>query len=139
MRLYHLIEEQKSSGWRSNLALTLVGGYPGTLTRDDKVKIPMCQYNTCNCTTIQMERLSQLTSHVAPDTIRSSASRATITPHRTGDGDTITNMAQPKVVVTRQLIDEAQRLLDEKKDKLDIVQWNSEKVLGMPFHYTNNV
>jgi glyoxylate/hydroxypyruvate reductase len=39
-----------------------------------------------------------------------------------------TNMAKTKVVVTRQLIDEAQRILDAKKEELDIVQWDSEKV-----------
>ncbi|KAH7088751.1 hypothetical protein FB567DRAFT_559402 [Paraphoma chrysanthemicola] len=36
-------------------------------------------------------------------------------------------MARQKVVVTRQLIDEAQELLDAKKDDLEIVQWKSEK------------
>ncbi|KAH7398575.1 hypothetical protein BKA66DRAFT_408009 [Pyrenochaeta sp. MPI-SDFR-AT-0127] len=36
-------------------------------------------------------------------------------------------MAKTKVVVTRQLIDEAQRILDAKKDDLEIVQWQSEK------------
>jgi glyoxylate/hydroxypyruvate reductase len=36
-------------------------------------------------------------------------------------------MAKTKVVVTRQLIDEAQALLDAKKDELEIVQWKSEK------------
>ncbi|KAI8942833.1 hypothetical protein NX059_000873 [Plenodomus lindquistii] len=36
-------------------------------------------------------------------------------------------MAKIKVVVTRQLIDEAQSILDAKKDELDIVQWQSEK------------
>jgi glyoxylate/hydroxypyruvate reductase len=37
-------------------------------------------------------------------------------------------MAKTRVVVTRQLIDEAQKLLDAKKDDFEIVQWNSEKV-----------
>jgi glyoxylate/hydroxypyruvate reductase len=37
-------------------------------------------------------------------------------------------MAKTKVVVTRQLIDEAQRLLDAKQYELEIVQWQSEKV-----------
>jgi glyoxylate/hydroxypyruvate reductase len=37
-------------------------------------------------------------------------------------------MAKTKVVVTRQLIDEAQEILDTKKNELEIVQWNSEKV-----------
>ncbi|USP76172.1 uncharacterized protein yc1106_03446 [Curvularia clavata] len=36
-------------------------------------------------------------------------------------------MAKTKVVVTRQLIDEAQKLLDAKQDTLEIVQWQSEK------------
>jgi len=37
-------------------------------------------------------------------------------------------MAKTKVVVTRQLIDEAQSLLDAKKEELEVVQWQSEKV-----------
>jgi glyoxylate/hydroxypyruvate reductase len=37
-------------------------------------------------------------------------------------------MAKTKVVITRQLIHEAQSILDAKKEELDIVQWNSEKV-----------
>ncbi|EMD69669.1 hypothetical protein COCSADRAFT_32351 [Bipolaris sorokiniana ND90Pr] len=36
-------------------------------------------------------------------------------------------MAKTKVVVTRQLIDEAQKLLDAKNESLEIVQWQSEK------------
>ncbi|KAH7395337.1 hypothetical protein DE146DRAFT_105446 [Phaeosphaeria sp. MPI-PUGE-AT-0046c] len=36
-------------------------------------------------------------------------------------------MSKPKVVVTRQLIDEAQKILDDKKDALEIIQWQSEK------------
>ncbi|RYO06739.1 hypothetical protein AA0119_g2396 [Alternaria tenuissima] len=36
-------------------------------------------------------------------------------------------MAKTKVVVTRQLIDEAQRILDAKKEDLEVVQWQSEK------------
>ncbi|KAF1919897.1 D-isomer specific 2-hydroxyacid dehydrogenase [Ampelomyces quisqualis] len=36
-------------------------------------------------------------------------------------------MSKPKVVVTRQLIDEAQRILEDRKGELEIVQWNSEK------------
>ncbi|KAF1828988.1 hypothetical protein BDW02DRAFT_602943 [Decorospora gaudefroyi] len=36
-------------------------------------------------------------------------------------------MAKTKVLVTRQLIDEAQRLLDAKEEELEIVQWQSEK------------
>jgi glyoxylate/hydroxypyruvate reductase len=37
-------------------------------------------------------------------------------------------MAKTKVVVTRGLFDEAQKLLDAKKEELEIVQWESEKV-----------
>jgi hypothetical protein len=77
---------------------------------------------------ISMERLSQLSLHIASGTSGGSASEATLTPHRTEDGDMTTNMAKTKVVVTRQLIDEAQRILDAKKEELDIVQWDSEKV-----------
>ncbi|RMZ72669.1 Glyoxylate reductase 1 [Pyrenophora seminiperda CCB06] len=36
-------------------------------------------------------------------------------------------MAKTKVVVTRQLIAEAQKLLDARKGELEIVQWQSEK------------
>ncbi|XP_014562698.1 hypothetical protein COCVIDRAFT_83563 [Bipolaris victoriae FI3] len=36
-------------------------------------------------------------------------------------------MTKTKVVVTRQLIDEAQKLLDAKNESLEIVQWQSEK------------
>lgn len=75
-----------------------------------------------------MQRLSQLTSHIAQGTNQSSASTATATPHRAEDGDTTTNMAKPKVVVTSKLIDEAQAILDAKKEDLEIAHWNSEKV-----------
>jgi hypothetical protein len=55
-----------------------------------------------------------------------------VTPHQPNHNNipAITNtiMSKPKIVVTRQLIDKAQRLLDEKKDELEILQWNSEKV-----------
>lgn len=45
---------------------------------------------------------------------------------------TSVNMAQrTKVVVTRQLIDEAQRLLDTNTD-LEIVQWHSSNVAIPP-------
>jgi hypothetical protein len=41
---------------------------------------------------------------------------------------TITMSPKTKVVVTRQLIDEAQKLLDAQGD-LEVVQWNSEKAI----------
>lgn len=76
-----------------------------------------------------MQRLSQLSSQIAPDIARSSASKAAPTPHHDAEhGDTTINMAKTKVVVTRQLIDEAQELLDAKRSDLEIVQWKSEKV-----------
>jgi glyoxylate/hydroxypyruvate reductase len=76
-----------------------------------------------------MQRFSQLSSQIAPVIARSSASKAAPTPHLAEDGEmTTSDMAKTKVVVTRQLIDEAQELLDAKKDELDIVQWKSEKV-----------
>jgi glyoxylate/hydroxypyruvate reductase len=37
-------------------------------------------------------------------------------------------MAKTKIVVTRQLIDEAQRILDAKSEEIDLVQWKSDKV-----------
>jgi hypothetical protein len=76
-----------------------------------------------------MQRLSQLSSQIAPEIARSSASKAAPTPRLAEHRDTTTsNMAKTKVVVTRQLIDEAQELLDAKKAELEIVQWKSEKV-----------
>ncbi len=41
-------------------------------------------------------------------------------------------MAKKKVVVTRQLIEEAQKQLDARADEFEIVQWNSEKVSLVP-------
>jgi hypothetical protein len=78
-----------------------------------------------------MLRISQISSHLVEGVIRSSATIATSTPHQADrDVSTITNdnMAKTKVVVTRQLIDEAQDILNAKKSELEIVQWNSEKV-----------
>ena len=78
-----------------------------------------------------MQRLSQVSSHLSQDsTIQAKSS---YTPLQADRGNPAianinTNMAKTKVVVTRQLIDEAQRLLDAKKDELEIVQWHSEKV-----------
>lgn len=76
-----------------------------------------------------MERLSQLTSQLAR--IQSQPGSGNATPRQTDHGfpatTYITNMAKTKVVVTRQLIDEAQTLLDERKYSLEIVQWRSEK------------
>jgi len=37
-------------------------------------------------------------------------------------------MAKTKVVVTRRLIDEAQKILEAKREELEVVQWDSEKV-----------
>jgi glyoxylate/hydroxypyruvate reductase len=37
-------------------------------------------------------------------------------------------MAKTKIVVTRQLIDEAQSILEAKSEELDLVQWKSDKV-----------
>jgi len=78
-----------------------------------------------------MQRLSQVSSHIGQRTVAVSASTSTSTstPHLADLADTNTaSMGKSKVVVTRQLIDEAQKILDEKKDELEIVQWNSEKV-----------
>jgi hypothetical protein len=81
-----------------------------------------------------MQRLSQLSSHLSerPSNTTSSLLGQPPTPHQPNHNNipAITNtiMSKPKIVVTRQLIDKAQRLLDEKKDELEILQWNSEKV-----------
>jgi glyoxylate/hydroxypyruvate reductase len=77
-----------------------------------------------------MQRLSQLSSHLAKDPVYNSANSSPATPHRAhpANNNTTTIMAKTRVVVTRQLIDEAQKLLDAKKDDFEIVQWNSEKV-----------
>jgi hypothetical protein len=61
-----------------------------------------------------MQRLSQVSLHLS---------------HNACDGVPET---KTKVVVTRQLIDEAQRLLDAKKEDLEVVQWQSEKVRVHP-------
>lgn len=81
-----------------------------------------------------MQRLSQLSSHLGLDPVDRSALSTAPTPHQKSspankniNTTTPTNMSKPKVIVTRQLIDEAQRILDEKKDELEIVQWHSEK------------
>ena len=82
-----------------------------------------------------MQRLSQVSSHLAqpsgPSGFPTKLSRTT--PRQADRGvpattNITTNMAKIKVVVTRQLIDEAQTLLDAKKGDLEIVQWQSEKV-----------
>jgi 7,8-dihydro-6-hydroxymethylpterin-pyrophosphokinase len=83
-----------------------------------------------------MQRLSQLSSHLSERPSHTTSSLLgqppTGTPHQPNHNNipAITNtiMSKPKIVVTRQLIDKAQRLLDEKKDELEILQWNSEKV-----------
>jgi hypothetical protein len=77
-----------------------------------------------------MQRLSQLSSHIANDPVYDSADSSPATPRRAhpANKNTTTTMAKPKVVVTRQLIDEAQKLLDAKKDDFEIVQWDSERV-----------
>jgi hypothetical protein len=81
-----------------------------------------------------MQRLSQLSLHFSPNP-RDGATetKSSSTPPNADHGDPSaarinTNMAKTKVVVTRQLIHEAQELLDAKKDDLEIVQWQSEKV-----------
>jgi len=81
-----------------------------------------------------MQRLSQVSLHILP-TPRdgATATKSSSTPPNADRGDPSvarfnTNMAKTKVVVTRQLIDEAQSLLDAKKEELEVVQWQSEKV-----------
>lgn len=79
-----------------------------------------------------MQRLSQISSHLIerPES-GVTASRYSSTPREADRGspaNTNTTMAKTKVVVTRRLIEEAQRILDEKKSELEIVQWQSEKV-----------
>jgi glyoxylate/hydroxypyruvate reductase len=85
-----------------------------------------------------MQRISQLSSHLAKDPVDNSANSSPATPHRAhpaNNNTTITTMAKLKVVVTRQLIDSAQKLLDAKNDVFEIVQWNSEKVQPTPPHH----
>jgi hypothetical protein len=82
-----------------------------------------------------MKRLLQLSLQLNPRSGHSQnqAGLGNSTPLQAEHGvsptaDINTNMAKTKVVVTRQLIEEAQKLLDEKKESLEIVQWQSEKV-----------
>jgi len=81
-----------------------------------------------------MQRLSQVSLHISPNPRDgATATKSSSTPPNADRGDPSaarinTNMAKTKVVVTRQLIDEAQRLLDAKKEDLEVVQWQSEKV-----------
>ena len=89
-----------------------------------------------------MQRLSQVSSHLAqqsgisdtPTKLTSTTPRQTdhglsATPNITTKTPNITtNMVKTKVVVTRQLIYEAQKLLDARKEDLEIVQWQSEQV-----------
>jgi glyoxylate/hydroxypyruvate reductase len=84
-----------------------------------------------------MQRLSQVSLHLSHNTRDGVIeTKSSSTPPFPPDADrgqpsttrTNTNMAKTKVVVTRQLIDEAQRLLDAKKEDLEVVQWQSEKV-----------
>ena len=79
-----------------------------------------------------MHRPSQVSWHLSQAPNNSAIeSRSNATPpsdHGNPATTNINTMAKTKVVVTRQLIDEAQRLLDARKDELDIVQWQSEKV-----------
>jgi hypothetical protein len=54
-----------------------------------------------------------------------------LTPHPADRGNPANSnaiMSKPKVVVTRQLISEAQQLLDAEKDQFEIVQWDAETV-----------
>ena len=82
-----------------------------------------------------MHRLSQLSSQLTHRSgyAQNLVNQSNSTPLQADHGAaTNTNMAKTKVVVTRQLIDEAQGLLDEKQDNLEIVQWQSEKVSLSP-------
>ncbi|CBX94090.1 hypothetical protein IAQ61_003962 [Plenodomus lingam] len=80
-----------------------------------------------------MQRLSLLSSHLSRDkgsSVEQQARRSTTTPPSADRGDPASSitkdnsMAKAKVVVTRQLIDVAQSILDARKDELDIVQWD---------------
>lgn len=86
-----------------------------------------------------MQRLSQLSSQLThrleriEDQVGIDRTTSNSTPLQIDHGNcstinTYPNMAKTKVVVTRQLIDEAQKLLDAKNESLEIVQWQSEKV-----------
>lgn len=82
---------------------------------------------------IPMQRLSQLSSHLVQGSKNGGLAGFTDAPtplqaDRGNPANINTTMAKTKVVVTRKLIDEAQRLLDEKQGELDIVHWDSEKV-----------
>ncbi|KAI4934726.1 hypothetical protein J4E85_002584 [Alternaria conjuncta] len=90
-----------------------------------------------------MQRLSQVSQHISP-TPRDGATttKSSSTPPNADRGDPSaarinTNMAKTKVVVTRQLIDEAQGLLDAKKEELEVVQWQSEKPCPRPWLLEN--
>lgn len=76
-----------------------------------------------------MQRLSQVSLHFSPAV--QSGVLEDVTPLQ-ADHDELRNtndtMPRTKVVVTRQLIGEAQRLLDAKQQDLEIVQWPNEKV-----------
>jgi hypothetical protein len=85
-----------------------------------------------------MQRLSQLSSHL--ESANSSAIKSSSTPHRidqTNPTTTFSTMTKPKVVITRQLIDKAQRLIDAKRDEFEIIQWHSEKVHCTPILQTS--
>ncbi|KAI4676486.1 uncharacterized protein J4E88_007404 [Alternaria novae-zelandiae] len=90
-----------------------------------------------------MQRLSQVSHHISPDPRDgATATKSSSTPPNADRGDPSaarinTNMAKTKVVVTRQLIDEAQRLLDAKKEDLEVVQWQSEKPCPRPWLLEN--
>ncbi|KAI4952693.1 hypothetical protein J4E91_003165 [Alternaria rosae] len=90
-----------------------------------------------------MQRLSQVSLHISPSP-RDGATetKSSSTPPNADRGDPSAarmnnNMAKTKVVVTRQLIDEAQRLLDAKKEDLEVVQWQSEKPCPRPWLLEN--
>ncbi|KAI4704467.1 hypothetical protein J4E81_001533 [Alternaria sp. BMP 2799] len=90
-----------------------------------------------------MQRLSQVSQHISPaPRDGATATNSSSTPPNADRGDPSaarinTNMAKTKVVVTRQLIDEAQRLLDAKKEDLEVVQWQSEKPCPRPWLLEN--
>ncbi|KAI4913487.1 hypothetical protein J4E90_005204 [Alternaria incomplexa] len=90
-----------------------------------------------------MQRLSQVSLHISP-TPRdgATATNSSSTPPNADRGNPSvarfnTNMAKTKVIVTRQLIDEAQSLLDAKKEELEVVQWQSEKPCPRPWLLEN--
>jgi glyoxylate/hydroxypyruvate reductase len=84
-----------------------------------------------NSTSTSMQRLSQVLSHLAQggnSVVQTRSSSTPLSDHGDPATTNIHTMPKMKVVVTRQLIDEAQSLLDAKKDDLEVVQWQSEKV-----------